>query len=49
MIQEKALSPDSLEVAATLENYASLLYKMGRSEEAGRLESRAATIKAKII
>jgi tetratricopeptide (TPR) repeat protein len=46
-IWEKALGPDHPDVATALENYAVLLRKMGGVAKAGRMESRAAAIRAK--
>jgi Tetratricopeptide repeat len=46
-IREKALGPEHPNVATCLENYASLLRKMGRPEEAATLEVRARAIRAK--
>ncbi len=47
VIVEKALGPDHPHVAASLENYAALLRKTGRSDEAARMEARAKAIRAK--
>jgi tetratricopeptide (TPR) repeat protein len=44
-IWEKALGSEHPEVATCLEYYASLLRKMGRSQEAGLLEARARAIR----
>ena len=46
-IDEKALGPDHTRVAASLENYASLLRKTGRDDEAVELEERTKAIRAK--
>ena len=46
-ILEKALGPEHPNVATCLENYAGLLLKMDRLEEAGQLEARAMAIRAK--
>ncbi len=46
-IVEKALGPDHPDVAQSLENYAALLRKTGRSAEAEKLEARAEAIRAK--
>ncbi len=46
-IWEKALGPDHPNVATSLENYVDLLRKMGRDEEAEKLEARAQAIRAK--
>ena len=46
-IWEKALGPEHPDVATSLENYAALLRKSGRSAEAGKMESRAKAISAK--
>ena len=47
-IWEKALGPEHLNVAQSLENYADLLRKTGRADEAAELEARAQAIRAKI-
>ncbi len=44
---EKALGPDHPHVAQSLENYAALLRKTGRGDEAAKLEARAKAIRAK--
>ncbi len=46
-IWEKALGPEHPDVATALENYAALLRKAGRGEEAAKLEARAKAIRAK--
>ncbi len=46
-IWEKALGPAHPYVAASLENYASLLRKTGRADEAADMEARAKAIRAK--
>ena len=46
-IYKKALGPEHPGVATCLKNYASLLRKMDRSQEAGQLEARAQAIRAK--
>ena len=46
-IKEKALGTEHPDVAAVLENYASLLCKMGKDAEAEELEARASTIRLK--
>jgi hypothetical protein len=46
-IKERALGPEHPDVATCLENYASLLRKMDRPEEAAPLETRAMAIRAK--
>jgi hypothetical protein len=45
-IREKALGPDHLDVAATLNHYAALLRKMNRAAEADALDARAQAIRA---
>ncbi len=45
--REKALGPEHPDVAQGLENYAALLRKTGRSDEAARMEARAKAIRAK--
>ncbi len=47
MTVEKALGPEHRHVATSLENYAALLRKTGRSAEASRMEARAKAIRAK--
>ncbi len=47
VIREKALGPEHPHVAKTLMNYAALLRKTGRSDEAARMEARAKAIRAK--
>ncbi len=47
VIREKALGPEHPHVAKTLLNYAALLRKTGRSDEAARMEARAKAIRAK--
>ena len=47
MIREKALGPEHPRVTTSLENYAALLRKTGRGEEADTLEARAQAIRAK--
>ncbi len=46
-IAEKALGPDHPHVATALENYAALLHKTERNDEATKLEDRAKAIRAK--
>ncbi len=46
-IWEKALGPDHPHVAQSLENYAVLLRKTGRGDEAAKMEARAKAIRAK--
>ena len=46
-IIEKALGPEHPDVAQSLENYAALLRKTGRDDEAVKLEARAKAIRAK--
>ncbi len=46
-IFEKALGPDHPNVAKSLENYAAVLRKTGRTTEAVKLEARAKEIRAK--
>ncbi len=46
-ILEKALGPDQLDVAQSLENYAALLRENGRDTEAIAMEARAKAIRAK--
>ncbi len=46
-IEEKALGPEHPDVAQSLENYAALLRKTGRSAEAAKMEARAKAIRAK--
>ncbi len=46
-ILEKALGPEHPNVAQSLENYAALLRKTGRADEAAEKEARATTIRAK--
>ena len=46
-ILEKALGPDHPDVATTLENYAALLRKTGRTTEATKMEARAKAVRAK--
>ncbi len=48
LIAEKTLGPEHPNVAQVLENYADLLRKMGRAEEATEMEARAQAIRAKI-
>ena len=45
-IREKALGPGHQDVAESLENYASLLRKLQRNDEAAAMESRARQIRA---
>ena len=47
-IDEKALGPDHPTVAEDLENYAALLRKMSRLDEALALEVRARSIRDKL-
>jgi Tetratricopeptide repeat len=46
-IREKALGPEHPKLATALENFASLLRNLGRSEEGATLEARARAIRAK--
>ncbi len=46
-IWEKALGPEHPHVATSLENYAALLRKTGRGNEAAKLKARAKAIRAK--
>ncbi len=46
-IREKALRPEHPNVAKSLENYAALLRKTGRSTEAIKMKARAKAIRAK--
>jgi hypothetical protein len=46
-IREKALGPDHPAVAQSLKNYAGLLSRTNRVEEAARMDSRARAILAK--
>ena len=46
-IKEKALGPAHPHVATSLENYAALLHKTGRDDEAVKLEARAKAIRAR--
>ncbi len=46
-IREKSLGREHPDVATSLENYADLLGKTGRSDEAAKLEARAKAIRAK--
>ena len=46
-IWEKALGPEHPHVATSLENYAALLRKTGRGNEAIRMKARAKAIRAK--
>ncbi len=46
-ILEKTLGPEHPNVAAGLENYAALLRKTARADEADRMETRAKAIRAK--
>ena len=46
-IYENALGPEHPYVATTLENYAALLRKTARVDEAERFEARAKAIRAK--
>ncbi len=43
------MGPEHPHVAQSLENYAALLRKTGRSAEASKLEARAKAIRAKAI
>ncbi len=47
VIWEKAPGPEHPNVAQSLENYAALLRKTGRSDEATKMEARAKAIRAK--
>ncbi len=46
-IREKALGPEHPDVAASLENYAALLRRTARADEAERMEAPAKAIRAK--
>ena len=46
-MMKKSLGPDHPDVAQTLENYAALLRKTGRGDEAAKMEARAEAIRAK--
>ncbi len=46
-IRKKALGPEHLNVAQSLENYDDLLRKTGRDAEVRKLEARAKAIRAK--
>ena len=46
-IAEKALGPEPPGVAQSLENYAALVRKTGRGNEAAKLEASAKAIRAK--
>ncbi len=46
-IWEKAFGPDHPKVAISLENYAALLRKTDRANEAAKMESRAKRIRAR--
>ena len=46
-ILEVALGPEHPYITKGLENYAALLRKTGRTDEAARMEARAKTIRAK--
>ena len=46
-IREKALEPEHLDFAASLENYAELLRETYRPNEAAEMEARAKAIRAK--
>ncbi|MCH7977655.1 MAG: tetratricopeptide repeat protein [Acidobacteria bacterium] len=46
-ITEKALGPENPNVTSVLENYADLLRKTGRDDEAAEMEARAEAIRAK--
>ena len=46
-IIEKALGPEHPNLATSLENYAALLRKTGRADEAAEMEARAKAIRAK--
>ncbi len=47
-IVEKALGSEHPSVAASLANYAALLRKTGRSDEAAKMEARAKAIRAQV-
>ena len=47
VVREKALGLDHPDVAQSLENYADLLRKTGRDDEAKELEARAKAIRSK--
>ncbi len=46
-IKEKALGPESPDVAEVLDSYGALLREIGRADEALELETRAQAIRAK--
>jgi hypothetical protein len=46
-VRERVLGADHPDVATTLTSYARLLRKMGRAEEAGKLEARVRAIRTK--
>ena len=46
-IYEKVLGPEHPDVATSLANYAALLRKTGRADEAAAMEARAQAISAK--
>ena len=46
-VHEKALGPDDLDLATTLENYADLLRNMNREVQAFQMEARAKAIRGK--
>ncbi len=46
-IWERALGPEHPDVAQNLKNYAALLRKTGRADEAAEMEARAQAIRAK--
>jgi hypothetical protein len=46
-IQEGVLGPDHPDLAKTLDNYGSLLRKLGRSAQARALEKRAVEIRTR--
>jgi hypothetical protein len=44
-IREKALAPNHLEVARTLELYAGLLFQMKREKEEAKMQQRASSMR----
>jgi hypothetical protein len=44
-IREKALGPNHLEVARTLELYAGLLFQMKREKEGAKMQQRASSMR----
>ncbi len=47
LLDETAKGPEHPDVAKVLENYADLLRKMGREEEASNMDARAKAIREK--